>query len=142
MSAKYQAVRGTHDILPAEAAQFQQLEAHARTLFKQFGFQEIRTPTFESLDLFQRSIGETTDIVEKEMYSFEDAMNGDKLTLRPENTAGIVAIELLAAVQGIDLRLPLKTSPALQRAHALLRAKVRATAAGNLDRFLAARKGG
>jgi histidyl-tRNA synthetase len=87
--AKYQAVRGTHDILPDESAQFQKLEATARALFKQFGFQEIRTPTFESFDLFHRSLGETTDIVEKEMYVFEDR-GGRRLALRPEGTAGVV----------------------------------------------------
>jgi histidyl-tRNA synthetase len=87
--SKYQAVRGTHDILPEEAGQFQKLEAQARVLFKQFGFQEIRTPTFEMLDLFHRSLGETTDIVEKEMYVFEDR-GGRRLALRPEGTAGVV----------------------------------------------------
>ncbi len=86
---KYQAVRGTHDILPADAAAFQSLEARSRQLFKQFGFHEIRTPTFESLELFTRSLGETTDIVEKEMYAFEDR-GGRKLALRPEGTAGVV----------------------------------------------------
>lgn len=89
MSSKFQAVRGTHDILPVEAAQFQELEYRARALFRRFGFQEIRTPIFESLELFQRSIGETTDIVEKEMYAFEDR-GGRKLALRPEGTAGVV----------------------------------------------------
>lgn len=89
MSVKFQAVRGTHDILPEETAQFQKLEAHARAIFKQFGFHEIRTPTFEMVELFHRSIGETTDIVEKEMYVFEDR-GGRKLALRPEGTAGVV----------------------------------------------------
>jgi histidyl-tRNA synthetase len=87
--SKYQAIRGTHDILPAESSQFQQLEAQARGLFKQFGFHEIRTPTFEMVDLFTRSLGETTDIVEKEMYVFEDR-GGRRLALRPEGTAGVV----------------------------------------------------
>jgi histidyl-tRNA synthetase len=81
MSAKFQAVRGTHDILPKEAAEFQKLETQARILFRQFGFHEIRTPTFEMVDLFHRSIGETTDIVEKEMYVFEDR-GGRKLALK------------------------------------------------------------
>ena len=89
MSSKFQAVRGTHEILPEQAVQFQELEAQARLIFKQFGFHEIRTPTFETLELFQRSIGETTDIVEKEMYAFEDR-GGRKLALRPEGTAGVV----------------------------------------------------
>src|SRR5712675_1944808 len=86
---KFQAVRGTHDILPPESAQFQKLEDQARALFKQFGFHELRTPTFESAELFHRSLGETTDIVEKEMYVFEDR-GGRKLALRPEGPAGVV----------------------------------------------------
>src|SRR5882724_11773138 len=86
---KFQAVRGTKDILPSDAARFQQLESVARALFKRFGYQEIRTPTFESVDLFQRSLGETTDVVQKEMYVFEDR-GGRKLALRPEGTAGVV----------------------------------------------------
>src|SRR5712664_1198763 len=86
---KYQAIRGTHDILPADSVHFQHLEAHARHWFQRFGFQEIRTPTFEALDLFQRSLGETTDVVQKEMYAFEDR-GGRKLALRPEGTAGVV----------------------------------------------------
>lgn len=86
---KYQAVRGTHDILPADAAFFDHLETVARRLFQRFGYHEIRTPTFESLDLFHRSLGETTDVVEKEMYAFEDR-GGRKLALRPEGTAGVV----------------------------------------------------
>jgi len=86
---KYQAVRGTKDILPAESAQFQHLEAEARALFRRFGYEEIRTPTFESIELFQRSLGETTDVVQKEMYAFEDR-GGRKLALRPEGTAGVV----------------------------------------------------
>jgi histidyl-tRNA synthetase len=86
---KFQAVRGTHDILPADAALFQALEKQAREVFDRYGFHEIRTPTFESLELFQRTLGETTDIVEKEMYAFEDR-GGRKLALRPEGTAGVV----------------------------------------------------
>ena len=86
---KYQAVRGTKDILPADGAHFQSLEAAARALFARYGYQEIRTPTFETVDLFQRSLGETTDVVQKEMYVFEDR-GGRKLALRPEGTAGVV----------------------------------------------------
>src|SRR6266581_3769203 len=85
----FQAVRGTKDILAPEAARFQRLEQTARDVFGRFGFQEIRTPTFEALDLFQRSLGETTDVVQKEMYVFEDR-GGRKLALRPEGTAGVV----------------------------------------------------
>lgn len=87
--SKYQAIRGTKDILPVDAAKFQHLEATARALFKRFGYEEIRTPTFESVDLFQRSLGETTDVVQKEMYVFEDR-GGRVLALRPEGTAGVV----------------------------------------------------
>jgi histidyl-tRNA synthetase len=87
--SKFQAVRGTKDILPVDAARFQQLESIARDVFHRFGFHEIRTPTFESLDLFSRSLGETTDVVQKEMYVFEDR-GGRKLALRPEGTAGVV----------------------------------------------------
>src|SRR5579864_108213 len=86
---KYQAIRGTKDILPADTAKFQRLESASRELFVRFGYQEIRTPTFESADLFQRSLGETTDVVQKEMYAFEDR-GGRKLALRPEGTAGVV----------------------------------------------------
>jgi histidyl-tRNA synthetase len=86
---KYQAVRGTKDILPADSAQFQKLESAARALFARYGYAEIRTPTFEAVDLFQRSLGETTDVVQKEMYVFEDR-GGRKLALRPEGTAGVV----------------------------------------------------
>src|SRR5450432_2601756 len=86
---KYQAVRGTKDILPEDTAKFQHLESVAHALFTRFGYQEIRTPTFESVELFQRSLGGTTDVVQKEMYVFEDR-GGRKLALRPEGTAGVV----------------------------------------------------
>src|ERR1044071_903713 len=85
--AKIQAIRGTKDILPDETAKFQHVEALARTTFARYGFSEIRTPTFEAVELFQRSLGETTDVVQKEMYVFEDR-GGRKLALRPEGTAG------------------------------------------------------
>src|SRR4051812_27238441 len=86
---KFQSIRGTKDILPVDAAQFQKVESIARALFQTYGYKEIRTPTFEAVELFQRSLGETTDIVEKEMYVFEDR-GGRKLALRPEGTAGVV----------------------------------------------------
>lgn len=86
---KIQAIRGTKDILPVDAAQFQKLEAVTRDVMARFGFSEIRTPTFEALELFQRSMGETTDVVQKEMYVLEDR-GGRKLALRPEGTAGVV----------------------------------------------------
>lgn len=84
------AIRGVKDILPGEIEKWQFVERVAREVFERYGYAEIKVPIFEHTSLFSRSIGETTDIVEKEMYSFTDSMNGDKLTLRPEATAGIV----------------------------------------------------
>jgi histidyl-tRNA synthetase len=86
---KLQAIRGMNDILPADIAYWQHLEHTTRTLFAEYGFQEIRVPLVEHTSLFKRSIGEMTDIVEKEMYTFDDR-SGDSLTLRPEATAGLV----------------------------------------------------
>jgi len=84
-----QAVRGTRDILPGEISDWQRVEATARTLLARAGYQEIRTPMFEQTELFERGIGEATDIVGKEMYSFQD--RGERwITLRPEGTAGVV----------------------------------------------------
>jgi histidyl-tRNA synthetase len=82
------AVRGVKDILPGEVEKWQFVERIAREVFERYGYAEIKVPIFEPTHLFSRSIGETTDIVEKEMYSFED-QGGEKLTLRPEATAGI-----------------------------------------------------
>jgi histidyl-tRNA synthetase len=83
------APRGTHDVLPPRSADWNRLEAHAREIAESFGYGEIRTPTFESTELFVRGVGETTDIVEKEMYTFQD--KGDRsMTLRPEWTAPVV----------------------------------------------------
>ena len=83
------AVRGFKDILPQESVKWQYIECVAREIFTNFGFQEIRVPILEKTDLFKRSIGESTDIVEKEMYTFLD--RGDEyLTLRPEATASII----------------------------------------------------
>lgn len=87
--AKIQAIRGMNDILPADTPVWQYLEETVRKLVSSYGFSEIRMPTVEKTELFKRSIGEVTDIVEKEMYTFEDR-NGDSLTLRPEGTAGCV----------------------------------------------------
>jgi len=78
-----------HDILPPESAAWQWLEAEVRGVMAAYGYEEIRTPLLERTELFKRSIGEVTDIVEKEMYSFADR-NGDSLSLRPENTASVV----------------------------------------------------
>jgi histidyl-tRNA synthetase len=85
-----QAVRGMNDLLPQDALRWQYFEDTVRAVFEQYGYRLMRTPVVEPTGLFVRSIGEVTDIVEKEMYSFEDSMNGDKLTLRPEATAGLV----------------------------------------------------
>jgi histidyl-tRNA synthetase len=90
MSKTLQAVRGMNDLLPQDAPLWQFLEDTTRAVFEQYGYRLMRTPIVEPTPLFVRSIGEVTDIVEKEMYSFEDAMNGEKLTLRPEATAGLV----------------------------------------------------
>jgi histidyl-tRNA synthetase len=84
--ANIQAVRGMNDILPEDTPYWQQLESKIRTVLASYGYAEIRFPIVEKTELFKRSIGEVTDIVEKEMYTFEDR-NGDSLTLRPEGTA-------------------------------------------------------
>ena len=84
------AVKGMNDILPPDSARWEWLEDKVRTLMARYGYANVRTPIVEPTALFVRGLGEVTDIVEREMYSFEDAMNGDRLTLRPENTAGVV----------------------------------------------------
>lgn len=89
MSKKLQAIRGMHDILPDKTPLWQRLEQAMFDVCQQYGYAEIRMPLVESTDLFCRSIGEVTDIVEKEMYTFEDR-NGDSLSLRPEGTASCV----------------------------------------------------
>ena len=89
MSETLQPVRGMNDVLPDDSAAWQHLERVARETFAEYGYREIRLPLLERTELFKRSIGELTDIVEKEMYTFEDR-GGDSLTLRPEATAGIV----------------------------------------------------
>ncbi len=89
MTKHIQAIRGMHDILPEQTPLWQHLENIARQTLAAYGYREIRLPLVEKTELFRRSIGEVTDIVEKEMYSFEDR-NGDSLTLRPEGTAGCV----------------------------------------------------
>ncbi len=89
MSKQIQPVRGMNDVLPAQSGVWQHVERVARGLFEAYGYEEIRVPIVEHTELFKRSIGEYTDIVEKEMYTFQD-LGGDSLTLRPEATAGIV----------------------------------------------------
>ncbi len=90
MSRSLRAVKGMNDIFLDEAETWEQFEALIRDWLKSYGYRPIRTPIVEPTALFTRAIGEVTDIVEKEMYSFEDALNGDRLTLRPENTASCV----------------------------------------------------
>jgi histidyl-tRNA synthetase len=84
------AVKGMNDILPPESARWEWFEDTVRLLMRRYGYQALRTPIVEPTALFVRGLGEVTDIVEKEMYSFTDSMNGDRLTLRPEATAGMV----------------------------------------------------
>jgi histidyl-tRNA synthetase len=90
MSEKLFAIKGMNDILPPDSARWEWLEEKVRGLMARYAYRNIRTPIVEPTPLFVRGLGEVTDIVEKEMYSFEDKLNGDKLTLRPENTAGVV----------------------------------------------------
>lgn len=87
---KFQSIKGFYDILPEQTALWQKLESTASRVLAQYGYRNIRLPIVEPTDLFVRSVGEHTDIVEKEMYSWEDKLNGDRLTLRPEGTAGCV----------------------------------------------------
>ncbi|MFO0009463.1 MAG: ATP phosphoribosyltransferase regulatory subunit, partial [Betaproteobacteria bacterium] len=87
---KLAAVRGMNDLLPADAPLWEWFEARVIDWLRSYGYQQIRTPIVEPTELFVKSIGEVTDIVEKEMYSFEDRLNGEQLTLRPEFTAGVM----------------------------------------------------
>jgi histidyl-tRNA synthetase len=94
-SSPLKAVRGTRDLLPPETVLWNRVEAVARDVFARYGFDEIRTPIFEATELFARGVGEETDIVSKEMYTWEDraraqSEKAQSLTLRPENTAGVV----------------------------------------------------
>ena len=110
MAQNIKAIRGMHDILPEQVSLWQTLEDGARQVLTAYGYREIRTPLVEMTELFKRSIGEVTDIVEKEMYSFADR-NGDSLSLRPEGTASCVraAIEhgLLAQPRRLWYRGPM-----------------------------------
>jgi histidyl-tRNA synthetase len=87
---KLSAVKGMNDILPPDSALWEAFEARVRGLMRRYAYENIRTPIVEPTALFVRGLGEVTDIVEKEMYSFVDRLNGEALTLRPENTAGVV----------------------------------------------------
>jgi histidyl-tRNA synthetase len=90
MAEKLLAVKGMNDILPPDSARWEWLEEKVRSLMARYAYRNIRTPIVEPTALFVRSLGEVTDIVEKEMYSFEDRLNGEALTLRPESTASVV----------------------------------------------------
>ena len=90
MAEKLSAIKGMNDILPPDSARWEWLEGKVRALMQRYAYRNLRTPIVEPTALFVRGLGEVTDIVEKEMYSFEDKLNGEHLTLRPENTAGIV----------------------------------------------------
>jgi histidyl-tRNA synthetase len=94
MSSRIQAVRGMNDVLPEHAPLWEFFESTVRDVFRQYGYRNIRTPIVERTELFVRGVGAVTDIVEKEMYSFADAMNGDNLSLRPEGTAPTVRAAL------------------------------------------------
>jgi histidyl-tRNA synthetase len=110
----YKAPRGTRDILPEEAAKWQYLEAKYMEFCKLYGFGEIRTPIFEQTELFARSVGEESDIVSKEMYSFQDR-SGRELTLRPELTAAVAGLTL--STTWVKNR---SRSSSLQRSHVSL----------------------
>ena len=94
MAEKLVAVKGMNDIAPPQSAHWEWLEDSLRALMARYGYRNLRTPIVEPTALFVRGLGEVTDIVEKEMYSFEDKLNGEQLTLRPENTAGVVRAAL------------------------------------------------
>ena len=94
MASTLQAVRGMNDVLPDEAPLWERFEDTARAVFAQYGYRNMRVPIVEPTALFVRGIGEFTDVVEREMYTFEDKLNGESLTLRPEATSGIVRATL------------------------------------------------
>jgi histidyl-tRNA synthetase len=97
----YRAIKGTRDLLPPESERFAAAEALAREVFGSYGYAEIRTPILEATELFARSVGEATDIVHKEMYTFLDR-KGRSLTMRPENTAGVVRALVERGVQELS----------------------------------------
>ena len=87
---KLAGVKGMNDLLPQTSARWQRFEEIVASWARSYGYSQIRTPIVEPTPLFARGLGTVTDIVEKEMYSFRDALNGEELTLRPEGTAGVV----------------------------------------------------
>ena len=107
------APRGTQDVLPSQSARWRYIEETALDTARLFGFEEIRVPTFEHTELFNRSVGDTTDVVQKEMYTFFD--KGDRsITLRPEGTAGVMRAILQNGLTGGPL--PVKASYEIGRA--------------------------
>ena len=98
------AIRGMNDILPGDTPYWQFLERSVSAVLASYGYAEIRLPVVEQTELFKRSIGEVTDIVEKEMYTFDDR-NGESLTLRPEGTAGCVRAAIQQGLLGVPQRL-------------------------------------
>jgi histidyl-tRNA synthetase len=98
MPTPLQAVKGMNDILPPDSARWEWFEDAVRRVMRRYGYANVRTPIVEPTPLFVRGLGEVTDIVEREMYSFIDAMNGDALTLRPEATAGVVRAAIANAL--------------------------------------------
>ena len=90
MAGMIQAVRGMNDVLPEAAPLWLRFDAATREVAAQYGYRALQVPLVETTPLFVRAIGEVTDVVEHEMYTFEDRLNGESLTLRPEATAGIV----------------------------------------------------
>src|SRR5690348_11010430 len=107
MASKFQAPRGTFDVLPAQGRARARLERAAAELFARAGYEPIQTPTFEDTDLFERGVGRSTDIVRKEMFTFEDK-GGRSITLRPEGTAPICRAYLEHGMQ--KLAQPVKLS--------------------------------
>lgn len=107
MAMLTQAPRGTQDVLPKDTAKFQYVERLALEIAELFGFKEMRIPTFEHTELFNRSVGDTTDVVQKEMYTFDDK-GGRSLTLRPEGTSGVVRSVVERGL--LNETLPLKVS--------------------------------
>ncbi len=101
------AIRGTQDVLPADSYKWQHIEQTALAIARDYGFREMRAPVFEHTELFQRSVGETTDVVQKEMYTFDDK-GGRSITLRPEGTAGMARVLLEHGLQNEPL--PVKVS--------------------------------
>ncbi|MGH9464221.1 MAG: ATP phosphoribosyltransferase regulatory subunit, partial [Thermoanaerobaculia bacterium] len=102
MAGRYQNVKGTRDLHWPETCRWSRVEAKAREVFAAYGYREIRTPILEDTELFVRSVGETTDIVGKEMYTFTDR-KGRSLTLRPESTAAVARSFIQHGMEGLGL---------------------------------------